>query len=44
MLSSTRLGTRWRLVDEPGDSPFFRAAHARGLVPVMRQIEMKRVF
>jgi hypothetical protein len=44
MLSSARPGTRWRLVDEPGDSPFFHAAHARGLVPVMRQIEMKRYF
>jgi len=44
MLSATRPGTRWRLVDEPGDSPFFRAARARGLVPVMRQIEMKRFF
>jgi GNAT superfamily N-acetyltransferase len=44
MLSSVRPGTRWRLVDEPGDSPFFRAAQARGLVPVMRQIEMKRFF
>lgn len=43
-LSSARPGTRWRLVDEPGGSPFFRAAHARGLVPVMRQIEMKRYF
>jgi len=44
MLSCARPGTCWRLVDEPGNSPFFHAAHARGLVPVMRQIEMKRYF
>lgn len=43
-LSSARPGTRWRLADEPGASPFFRAATARGLVPVIRQIEMKRSF
>ncbi|MGK6307441.1 GNAT family N-acetyltransferase [Variovorax sp. DT-64] len=42
VLSSARPGTRWRLVDEPGSSPFFGAARARGLVSVMRQIEMKR--
>jgi GNAT superfamily N-acetyltransferase len=44
VLSSARPGTRWRLVDEPGGSPFISAARARGLVPVMRQIEMKRFF
>lgn len=44
VLSSARPDTRWRLVDEPGGSPFFSAARARGLVPVMRQIEMKRFF
>jgi hypothetical protein len=44
VLSSARPGARWRLVDEPGGSPFFSAALARGLVPVMRQIEMKRFF
>ncbi|MDR6537147.1 GNAT family N-acetyltransferase [Variovorax soli] len=44
MLASARPGTRWRLVDEPRDSPFFRGACARGLAPVLRQIEMKRSF
>jgi ribosomal protein S18 acetylase RimI-like enzyme len=40
MLALARPGVRWRLVDEPCGSPFFRAVTARGAAPVVRQVEM----
>ncbi len=33
-------GRHWRLVDEPVDSPLYRAAVARGLRVALRQVEM----
>lgn len=40
LLATARPGVRWRLVDEPPESPLCRAATARGATTVIRQIEM----
>ncbi|CAN7269603.1 GNAT family N-acetyltransferase [Variovorax sp. LjRoot290] len=40
-LACARVGTTWRLVDEPPDSALFRAVTARGLATGIRQVEMQ---